>query len=147
MQPADPTLLTLTKWIEVVMRRSMSSFICYAKENGLSMSQIGALFHIFHGKSSVSDIGDFLGVTNAASSQLLERLVQQGLVLRTEDPNDRRFKRINLTDEGRDVICESIAARQGWMEKLVATLDDAQRQQISAALTVLIEKAYQLDQQ
>jgi DNA-binding MarR family transcriptional regulator len=146
MQSADPFVNTLGEWIEVFMRRSMHNFICYSKEKGLSMSQIGALFRIFRGKSSVSDISDNLGVTSAAASQMLERLVQQGLILRKEDPNDRRVRQIVLTDKGRQILQESIAARQGWLENLSRTLTDSQREQVTAALNILIEKANQLEQ-
>jgi DNA-binding MarR family transcriptional regulator len=146
MQSVDPFVNTLGEWIEVFMRRSMHNFICYSKEKGLSMSQIGALFRIFRGKSSVSDIGDNLGVTSAAASQMLERLVQQGLILRKEDPNDRRVRQIVLTDKGRQILQESIAARQGWLENLSRTLSDSQREQVTAALNILIEKANQLEQ-
>ena len=142
MQSADPFVNTLGEWIEVFMRRSMHNFICYSKEKGLSMSQIGALFRIFRGKSSVSDISDNLGVTSAAASQMLERLVQQGLILRKEDPNDRRVRQIVLTDKGHQILQESIAVRQGWLENLT----DSQREQVTAALNILIEKANQLEQ-
>jgi DNA-binding MarR family transcriptional regulator len=146
MQSVDPFVNTLGKWIEVFMRRSMHNFICYSKEKGLSMSQVGALFRIFRGgSSSVSDIGDNLGVTNAAASQMLERLVQQGLILRTEDPDDRRVKQVVLTDKGRQILHESIAARQGWLENLAQTLSEGEREQIIAALDILIEKANQLE--
>jgi DNA-binding MarR family transcriptional regulator len=146
MQSVDPFVNTLGEWIEVFMRRSMHNFICYSKEKGLSMSQIGALFRIFRGKSSVSDISDNLGVTSAAASQMLERLVQQGLILRKEDPNDRRVRQIVLTDKGRQILQESIAARQGWLENLSRTLSDSQREQVTAALNILIEKANELEQ-
>jgi DNA-binding MarR family transcriptional regulator len=147
MQSVDPFVDTLGEWIEVFMRRSMHNFISYSKEKGLSMSQIGALLRIFRGgKSSVSDIGDNLGVTSAAASQMLERLVQQGLILREEDPDDRRVRQIALTDKGRQVIQESLAARQSWLENLAHILTDIEKEQITAALNILIEKANQLEQ-
>lgn len=146
MQSDDPFVNTLGKWVEVFMRRSMHNFIAYSKEKGLSMSQIGALLRIFRGgRSSVSDIGDNLGVTSAAASQMLERLVQQGLILRKEDPEDRRVKQVVLTDKGREILQESIAARQGWLENLAQTLSEGEREQITAALEILIEKASQLE--
>ncbi|MEJ2597475.1 MAG: MarR family transcriptional regulator [Anaerolineales bacterium] len=147
MHSDDPFVNTLGKWIEVFMRRSMHNFITYSKEKGLSMSQIGALLRIFRGgRSSVSDIGDNLGVTSAAASQMLERLVQQGLILREEDPNDRRVRRIVLTDKGRQILNETIAARQGWLESLAQTLSDGERERVTEALNILIEKADQLEQ-
>jgi DNA-binding MarR family transcriptional regulator len=146
MHSDDPFVNTLGKWIEVFMRRSMHNFISYSKEKGLSMSQIGALFRIFRGgRSSVSDIGDNLGVTSAAASQMLERLVQQGLILREEDPDDRRVRQVVLTDKGRQILQESLAARQGWLENLAYTLTDIEKEQIAAALNILIDKANQLE--
>ena len=144
MESSELFTATLHEWMTVFMRRSMHNFISYSKEKGLSMSQIGALLRIFRGgKSCVSDIGDNLGVTSAAASQMLERLVQQGLILREEDPDDRRVRQIALTDRGRQILQESLAARQGWLENLAHTLSDSEREQITAALNILIEKANQ----
>ena len=144
--PVDPLTITLQEWIGAFMRNSMRSFILYSKENGLSMSQIGALFQINHGRSNVSDLGDGLGITNAAASQMLERLVQQELILRSEDSQDRRVKHLVLTDKGCRIMQESVQARQGWLVDLVAILSADEKEQIAAALKVLIDKTNQLDQ-
>jgi DNA-binding MarR family transcriptional regulator len=146
MQP-DPCVNTLQEWIEVSMRRSMCNFIRHARKSGFSMSHLGALFHIHHrGSSAVTELGDHLGVTSAASSQLLERLVQQGLILRTEDPGDRRVKQIVLTEKGCQVLEESILARQSWLDDLVKTLSDDERDSIKSALNILIDNMKSLEQ-
>ncbi len=145
MQPTDPFAAALRDWIEVFMRRSMRNFIFYARESGLSMSQIGALLHIYKGAGGVANIGSDLGVTSAAASQMLERLVQLELILRSEDLHDRRVKHIVLTEKGRRVLQESIQARQGWLEDLANTLSEGEKEQVTAALNVLIEKATQLE--
>ncbi len=136
----------LKTWVEVFMHRSMHTFILYAKESGLSMSQINALFHIQRkGASGVSDIGEDLGVTSAAASQMLERLVQQNLVLRNEDPHDRRLKSIVLTERGQQILRDSIHARQRWLKNLAEAVDPADRPQVQAALQILIEKTNLLE--
>jgi DNA-binding MarR family transcriptional regulator len=147
MQQADPFVVTLQKWIEVFMQRSMRDFLGYVRESGLSMSQLGALFQIHHRESSgVTDLGDKLGVTSSAASQLLERLVQQGLILRSEDPSDRRVKQLILTEKGHQVLQESIRARQSWLSDLAETLSDREREAIIATLNILIDKANHLSQ-
>lgn len=147
MQQADPFVATLQEWIEVFMQRSMRDFLGYVRESGLSMSQLGALFQIHHRESSgVTDLGDKLGVTSSAASQLLERLVQQELILRSEDPSDRRVKQLILTDKGRQVLQESIRARQSWLSDLAETLSDREKEAIIAALNILIDKANHLSQ-
>ena len=129
------------------MRHSMRNFIRYARESGLSMSQFGTLFHLHRmGTAGVTDLGQHLGVTSAAASQMLERLVQQDLILRSEDPTDRRVKQIVLTDNGRQVLDEGIRARQGWLVDLVEILSADEKDQITKALNTLIDKANQLGQ-
>jgi DNA-binding MarR family transcriptional regulator len=146
MQTVDPFVFTLKKWVMFVMRRSMYGMITFTKEKELSMSQMGALFQIMHGRNSVSSIGEHLGVTSAAASQLLERLVQQGFIQRVEDPHDRRVRQIILTDDGRQLIRDGLAARQGWLENLSSALSEGEKEQITVALDTLIDKANQIEQ-
>lgn len=147
MTKDDPFLATMHQWIEISMRRSMRNFIHYARESGLSMSQFGVMFHLSRKRSSgVTDLGEHLGVTSAAASQLLERLVQQGLILRTEDPHDRRVKQIVLTDKGCQVLEEGIRARQDWLADLSANLSNAEKEQIIEAFNLLIDKTKNLGQ-
>lgn len=146
MPNPTPWETAFQEWIELFLRRSTREFIRYAKRSGLSISQIGALFHIHRaGDCGVSDLGDVLGITSAAASQMLERLVQQGLVVRTEAPHDRRARKITLTEKGCQVLRESIHARQSWLEDLPNLLSPAEQEQIVAALALLIAKAKQLD--
>ena len=146
MQSLNQFSSVLTEWSEVFMINSMRNLIHYSKENGLSMSQIGALFRVFHkGISAVSDIGEELGITCAAASQMVERLVQQGLILRSEAPTDRRMKQIVLTDKGRQTLQEIIYARQSWFGNLASALSESEKGQVVTALNILIDKANQLD--
>lgn len=141
----DPFVSTLQEWTEVFMRHSMRNFFLYSKENGLSVSQIGALFLIYRRARGVSDLGDELGITSAAASQMLERLVQLELILRLEDPHDRRVKDIILTDKGRKTLQDSIRARQGWLQDLAQTLSRSEKEQIAAALNILIGRTTLLE--
>jgi MarR family transcriptional regulator for hemolysin len=143
----DPFVSTLQEWIEISMRRSMRHFIRHARECGFSMSHIGAMFHIHRiGSCGVTDLGDHLGVTSAAASQMLERLVQQDLILRKEDPKDRRVKQIVLTDKGHRVLEEGICYRQSWMADLAQTLSDSEKETVMMGLNILIGKVKNLKQ-
>jgi DNA-binding MarR family transcriptional regulator len=147
MEQADPFVDTLQKWMEVSVHRSIRHFICHAREHGLSMSQLGALLLIRRsGGCGVTDLGDDLGVTSSAASQMLERLVQQDLVLRSEDPSDRRVKQIVLTDKGVQVVRESMRARQRWLSDLADNLSDAEKAAMIAALSLLIDRTTHLGQ-
>jgi len=137
----------LNEWIAVFMHRSMQNLIKFTREKGYSMSQIFALTVIHHrGTCGVSDIGEGMGVSNAAASQLLDKLVHQKMIERTEDPEDRRGKQIRLTPKGAQVIQESYFARKSWFKELEDSLSVSEKEQTINALNILIEKGRQLEQ-
>ncbi|MGD8814348.1 MAG: MarR family transcriptional regulator [Anaerolineales bacterium] len=142
---ADTFAATLGEWIEVSMRHSMRSFLRHARERGLSMSHLGAIFHAhrFAG-CGVTEIGEHLGVSSAAASQMLQRLVQLGLIHRSEDPEDRRAKRIVLTDKGRQILEEAIRVRQSWLNDVSEALSDSEKESVASALKILIDTVCQL---
>lgn len=142
----DHFLVVCEKTMGQFMARSMRSFWQYAKEQGLTMTQMVALRHIHYKKEcNISEISEELGVTNAASSQLLDRLVQQGLIARHENPLDRRNKKIVLTERGQQVIHESVVARQHWLRHLVDHLSPREMDQVIQSFNLLIEKLEQIE--
>jgi DNA-binding MarR family transcriptional regulator len=148
MELSEALFQTLISWIEVFMRRSMRNFLLYSKQHGLSMTQIATLLLIHRkGAISVSDVGNELQITSPAASQLLERLVQQDLVLRSEDPNDRRLKQIALSQQGEAVLRGGLDAKQKWLEDLVKLMSHEEQEQVMAALEIMLAKAHQIHYQ
>jgi len=144
----DSTELTqaLHKWSETFMRRSIHDLIRFSKGSGLSMPQMSALFHLHHANEcGVSNIGEHLGVTNAAASQMIDRLVQQGLIGRTEDPKDRRVKQLKLTVKGKTIVQEGTEIRRRWIENLTNTLTNEQQEAITDALNILTNTAKEME--
>ncbi|HLC04283.1 MAG TPA: MarR family transcriptional regulator [Anaerolineales bacterium] len=136
----------LREWSEVFMRRSFRDFRHFMAQTGLSPSQVGTLMRLHYCQSAgVSDIGDHMGITAPAASQLVDRLVLQGLLERTEDPDDRRYKQVSLTTEGMHVVEEGIRARQAWMEELTSALTSEEQGRIIEVLVMLTEAARQLE--
>ncbi|MGQ9492045.1 MAG: MarR family transcriptional regulator [Anaerolineae bacterium] len=125
-----------------LMHASMRGFWHYTKEHGLSMTQMFILRQLLgeQGGCNVSMMGEQMGVTSAAVSQALDRLVQQGLVSRTEDPQDRRHKRIQLTPRGKQVLNEGLEARQAWIADLDARLTEDEKALIVRALALLADR-------
>jgi DNA-binding MarR family transcriptional regulator len=135
----EQVISALRDWEHVSMSTTMGAFLQFAKEQGMSAPQIGALIHIDHrGACGVTDIGDELGVTSAAASQMLERLVQGGLVERREDPDDRRAKRIVLTERGHRLVRGIGEIRQRQFAALADTMSPRERGLVAAALRTLV---------
>lgn len=61
-----------------------------------------ATMHVLHvhGPQRVNEIADRLARTPPTTSRLVDGLVQRGLVSRTEDPEDRRARVLELTAKG-----------------------------------------------
>jgi DNA-binding MarR family transcriptional regulator len=142
MTRSDRFTLVLRKWAETFTRRSMVESMRFKQESGLSMTQMHTLFQLHHCETcGVTEIGEFLGITNAAASQLVDRLVQSNLVTRNEDPTDRRAKQISLTDEGKEFVARGIDSRRKWMEQLTFELSIDEQELITDALTILTAAA------
>jgi DNA-binding MarR family transcriptional regulator len=112
-----------------------------AHEFELSFSQMKAL-HYLHGEDDVSvkALGETLGLSLAAVSRAADELVQRGLVDRTEDPIDRRMKRLRLTDKGHDLVQKMRELRMAGFEQFVATLGAKERTQLVKALEPILAR-------
>ncbi|MCS7011955.1 MAG: MarR family transcriptional regulator [Anaerolineales bacterium] len=142
MDSSKPLSEVLREWAKVFMHRSGRDFKRFMETTGLTFSQINILMRLMHGEQfGVSDIAAQLGITNAAVSQAVDRLVQMGFVERREDPSDRRAKRLTLTAKGQALIQQSIEARTRWIEQLTASLTPEQAHMVSTTLILLTEAA------
>jgi DNA-binding MarR family transcriptional regulator len=69
--------------------------------------------------ATIAEIGEHLGVTKQAASQLVEELLRRGYVTSSRHPRDARAKLITLTELGRAVTRAadeaSIEAAQAWV--------------------------------
>src|SRR3954452_8766488 len=95
----------LGAFVGFLMQTHGRDLINLAHEFELSFSQMKAL-HYLHGETerSVKELGEQLGLSMGAMSRAADELVQRGLMDRTEDPIDRRIKRLRLTEQGRELV-------------------------------------------
>ncbi len=129
----------IKKWIGITMHKSMHNFFKFSKENDLSIHQIGVLVRIFRkNNSNVSVLGADMGVSSAAASQMLDRMVQMDLIERTVDPEDRRIKNFSLTEKGLELLNESFQISQSWIDDLVHALNDDEMKETIVVLNRLI---------
>ncbi|MFH1169183.1 MAG: MarR family transcriptional regulator [Chloroflexota bacterium] len=70
----------------------------------LTIAQLKSLFFIAKGGANFRKLADALGVTPANVTGIVERLVEQEMVSRTENPEDRRMLLLNLTQKGQALL-------------------------------------------
>lgn len=137
-------LTLLHAWSDSAMRHSLKAFLRFNQEHGFSLSQINSLFFIDRASDpTMNDLSLQLGVTKAAVSQLIDRMVEQGLVLRQEDPDDRRSKILTLTPSGKEIVVKAIQARHAWLADFADEFSPEDQLQFEPYLAELVGKLTQ----
>ena len=71
----------------------------------LTTPQLKSLLYVTrHGKVNLSGLASGIGVTPANVTGIVDRLVQQGLLTRTSDSDDRRVLWLGVTDKGKALV-------------------------------------------
>jgi len=91
-------------------------------------------------EGSVKELSERLGLSLPATSRTVDGLLRRGLLSRHEDTEDRRIKRVRLTDDGREMVHRIVTARLQGLESYAATLSDEQRATLMSALAELPHK-------
>jgi DNA-binding MarR family transcriptional regulator len=113
-------------------------------ETGLGLVQFKTLVSLAGNpdgeQAPVKQVAEQLGVSVPSASRSVEELVKRGLVSRTEDPEDRRVRRVALTPAGQELADEVMAARVAGLEQFAATLTAAERRKLEAAVDVMLKR-------
>ncbi|MDO4534377.1 MAG: MarR family transcriptional regulator [Clostridium perfringens] len=68
-------------------------------------SHVRVIFCLDHnGPMSISEIAKKLSIYKPNMTPILDKLIQEGFIVRCEDPKDRRILRITLTEKAHDFI-------------------------------------------
>lgn len=78
-----------------------------------------------------------LELSSGSMSEIIAKLESKRLVVRTADPNDRRKKLLNLTNEGWQFL--SSVSDEDRRIGLFDCLDEVQRRELASILQVLLE--------
>ncbi|MEP7000604.1 MAG: MarR family transcriptional regulator [bacterium] len=126
----------------IMIRGGLQSISTTIQEVDLTLTQLGTLILLQHrGALSVSDVAAHRQLSLSATSHMLSRLVERKFVVRTENPEDRRQKRITLGPEGAKLLVRFDQGREQALVRLfrdvppslVTELDDT----IARVLTYL----------
>jgi DNA-binding MarR family transcriptional regulator len=77
------------------------------EEQGITFPQLRILFRVrMHPDIDLRTLADGLAISPSAASQQVDKLVERGLLWRTEDPQDRRRLRLQLTPQAEESVGE-----------------------------------------
>ena len=83
-----------------------------------------------HDSLPTSAVFEAVGVKANVASGIVQRLVDRGYVARTESPDDRRVRLLNLTAEGRKFADELTSGLWDFRQRQFAALSDEQLKQL-----------------
>jgi DNA-binding MarR family transcriptional regulator len=88
-------------------------------ENQISLSQLKLLKLVnLTEAQTIGDVAAFLGVSNAAASKAVDKLVRMMLLRRSEGESDRRSIHLSLTQPSRRMLAAYEAARRQKLQKI-----------------------------
>lgn len=138
----NPTEKNLTElfvgWSALFMQATMQEFNRFARAGGISMLQLTVLTALYYqGPHEVTAFAEIMQISPAGASQMVERLVQEGLVTRRPAAADRRVREVHLTQKGRTLVEESTVARDLWLAQIADNIPTHKRMLVVEALEVL----------
>jgi len=118
------------------MKGEQTELFALIAELELTMAQMRGLFVLETADhaQALTELAPQMGLSVAAAGRAVDGLVRHGFVSRTEDPADRRIKRLALTAAGRAALERINAARLVGLRRFAATLGDAERDALAEAL-------------
>jgi len=130
-----------------VMLRCMSAdggtAIRVIDESGLTFIQMKVLMTLagsLDEPPTLKVVAERLGLSLPSASRAVEWLVKCELVLRTEDPTDRRQRRLAVSDAGRGLADRIMAARLEGLCQFAASLTETEQERLNDALELLLER-------
>jgi DNA-binding MarR family transcriptional regulator len=126
----------LARFIGQVMKGDQSELIALIAELDLTMPQMRGLFVLEAADRglALTELAPSMGLSVAAAGRAVDGLVRHGFIARSEDPLDRRIKRLTLTDEGRATLRRVMEARLVGLRRFAATLGERERDALARAL-------------
>jgi DNA-binding MarR family transcriptional regulator len=112
-------------------------------ENGLGLIQIKVLMTLYGSPQeppTLSSVAETLDLSLPSASRAVDWLVRRDYVARVEDPDDRRARRLELTDTGDELAHQLLSARLEGLGQFAASLGEEERERLNAALELLLER-------
>jgi DNA-binding MarR family transcriptional regulator len=118
----DPLVRNVVELLRELLHAFLMASVPAWVDLQLTLPQLRTVFIIAHNKtSSVMQIAQHLGIGEPTASHLIDKLVQAGLVDRSEDPMDRRRAIVRLSPAGEELIEKLLGWEEflgGWLHKV-----------------------------
>lgn len=110
----------------------------------VSLTQLAAMSTLFKcGPLTPGELAAKEGVQPPSMTRVIAALEEFGFVTRRPHPTDGRQAIVALTDEGRGFHDAEVSAREAWLDRRLAELDDDERELLARAAEIIDRMAGQ----
>lgn len=109
------------------------------KEARVSSGHVQVMIALTKGPHSVGRLAEALGVSRPAATQLVDRLVEHGIVERHHDPEDRRIVMVDYAPGEREIAQRIVASRRRPLELAVEQMTDEELEGFLKGMRLLVE--------
>lgn len=123
----------------IALRRILRATELYGRELAQAAGLTPVQFRVLQvvgetGSCTAKEISQRMDVSQATVTSLVDKLVNQGMVIRQRSDVDRRQTNIVITDQGRDTLASAPDALQQRYVRKFEALDDWEQAMLVAAL-------------
>ncbi len=111
-------LLRTTRYLEAELRERLR-----AMDMTLPRFDVLAALDRAQGPMTMTELSRYLMVSNGNVTGIIDRLVEDRLVTRTQKERDRRASMVELTGRGRAVFADLARDHEVWVDRLLAPID------------------------
>lgn len=130
-------LLRAVRVIEVELRRRLRA------EFGETLPRFDVMAALARKETgmTMTEVSRLLMVSNGNVTGIIDRLVAEGLVMRTTNADDRRATFVRLTHKGRCHFTRMAEAHEGWVNSILAGFERAPSEKLIGTLNTLTAAA------
>lgn len=103
--------------------------------NTNQLSAMGVLLN--HGDQLMGELAAREMVQPPSMTRIVNELERRGLVVRSDNPGDRRQARVSLTERGREILLANRKRRNDWLARRIADLSPDEREILRKAIPIL----------
>lgn len=131
---------SLSQFRRAMLRDFLFSVFRTFTDFEFSLPQVATLILLEEGGApTIKQVAEYLGRSVSTVSRLVDQLVEQGLVTRREDENDRRNKRLAITEKGRSLIATVEERRLDAQLKVMDYLSAQEQAEVIQGMVLLAE--------
>ncbi|MDQ3405884.1 MAG: MarR family transcriptional regulator [Actinomycetota bacterium] len=146
MDGPDVSERTLTSRLRLAVVRLNRRLRAQRTSASVTLTQVSALSCVAKcGPLSPGELAAKEGVQPPSMTRVIGALEELGYLSRTPHPSDGRQAIVAVTDAGLAYIEADIGAREAWLDRRMAELDDGEREILSRAAEIIDRMAGNAD--